>query len=123
MIYIRFVVGQDGEHHRELNGIFTELRILRDDGHLEPYESERLEEIFDWFNDNLPCPPYSSNRWGVNATSWFKESALVYIDRMWDFVAILEEHGVPVRMLRSRYPGIVLYEDDFQVVVEEYEHL
>ena len=30
--FIRFVVGADDQHHRELTGIVTEVRFLRDDG-------------------------------------------------------------------------------------------
>ncbi len=29
-VFVRFVVGSDGEHHRELTGIVTEARFLRD---------------------------------------------------------------------------------------------
>lgn len=39
-MFIRFVVGAEGEHHRLLTGIFTEARILRDENKLEPYEEE-----------------------------------------------------------------------------------
>src|SRR5439155_604548 len=31
-VFIRFVVGSDGEHHRELTGIVTEARFLREEG-------------------------------------------------------------------------------------------
>jgi len=40
-----------------------------------------------------------------------------------DLVALLEEHGVPVRMLRSSNPGRVVYEDEYQIVVEEWNRL
>ena len=42
---------------------------------------------------------------------------------MWERVALLEEHGCPVRLLRSKNPGGVLYQDDFQVVMEEWKRL
>ena len=54
---------------------------------------------------------------------WFKHDAQDAISRMWDLVALLHTHGQPVRMLRSRNPGRILYEDDFQVVVAEWKHL
>jgi len=40
---------------------------------------------------------------------------------MWDLVAILREHGAPVRILRSQTPGKILYEDEYQVVVLEWK--
>ena len=38
---------------------------------------------------------------------------------MWDLVAILENHEVPVRLLRPRNPGKVAYEVEYQVLVDE----
>lgn len=39
---------------------------------------------------------------------------------MWEIVTLLKECGVPVRLLRSANPGKVVYEDDYQIVVEEW---
>ncbi|MFO0658234.1 MAG: hypothetical protein U0165_00145 [Polyangiaceae bacterium] len=122
-MFVRFVVGEDREHHTELTGVITEARALRDEGRLEPYEIELLEESYSWLNENLPCPPFAQRSWGRDCACWFKESAQSSIEKMWDIIAILREHGMPVRMLRSRHPGRVLYEDDFQVVVREFSHL
>jgi len=38
-------------------------------------------------------------------------------------VELLREHGLSVRLLRSRNPGKILYEDDYQVVVRDWKHL
>jgi hypothetical protein len=37
---------------------------------------------------------------------------------MWDLVAILEENDVSVRILKTDKPGMILYEDEFQVVAK-----
>jgi hypothetical protein len=42
---------------------------------------------------------------------------------MWELAALLREHGVPVRMLRSANPGKIVYQDAFQIVVEEWKKL
>jgi hypothetical protein len=42
---------------------------------------------------------------------------------MWDIASLLREHGIPIRMLRSAHPGKILYEDSFQIVVEEWRKL
>jgi hypothetical protein len=122
-MFLRFVVGGDGEHHRELTGIVTEARLLRDQGHLSAAEDARLEETYDWFNHNLPVPPFSTQSWPRDVVAWFKDDARDAIHRMWDLVALLEEHGRPVRLLRSKHPGRLVYEDDFQIVVEEWKRL
>ena len=121
-MFVRFVVGSDGEHHRELTGIVTEARFLREDGRLTAEESAQLEESYRWLNDNLPVPPFSTD-WPRDAVAWFRDDAHDAIARMWDLVALLKEHGQVVRFLRSKNPGRVLYEDDFQVVVEEWKNL
>lgn len=122
-MFIRFVVGSDGEHHRHLTGLITEARLLRDSDRLEPHESSWLEETYAWFNANLPCPPFSSRDWPKDAVSWFKDDAGEPIRRMWELAQLLREHNISVRMLRSASPGKVLYEDAYQIVVEEWKHL
>ena len=106
-----------------LTVLVTEARLLRDRGYLAVHEAERLESIYGWFNRNLPCPPFSSSGWTRDAVSWFKDSAKESITRMRELSVLLESHGRLVRTLRSKNPGKVLYEDDFQVVVEEWKHL
>ena len=122
-MFLRFVVGGDDEHHWLLTGIITEARLLRDRGSLAPHEAEQLEAIYEWFNGNLPCPPFSSAGWSREAVTWFKDSAKESIKRMRQLSVLLESHGLLVRTLRSKNPGKVLYEDDHQVVVEEWKSL
>jgi hypothetical protein len=122
-MYIRFVVGSDGEDHRRLTGIITEARLLRDDGKLEQHQVIWLEETYEWLNEQLPCPPFSTSGWGREAVSWFRDDAKLPIRKMWEIVTLLREHGIAVRVLESRNPGKILYEDDYQIVVKEWNHL
>lgn len=122
-MFIRFVVGGDEEDHRQLSGLVTETRILRDKGELTITEEEQLEAIYAWFNANLPCPPFSSAGWSRDSVAWFKDSATESIQQMRSLAALLIQHDAAVRMLRSRNPGKVLYEDPFQIVVEEWKSL
>ena len=121
-MFVRFVVGTAAENVAWLTGVITEARLLRDRGELHSYESERLEEIFDWLNEHLPCPPFGeklrSGEWTRDAVTWFRPEAKGPIGRMWDIVAILQEHGVSIRMVTSERPGKIVYEDDYQVVAE-----
>jgi hypothetical protein len=121
--YIRFVVGGDDENHRMLTGIVAEARFLRDRGELSYEEEQRLEAVYVWLNSNLPCPPFFSSGWSRGAVSWFKDSASEPISKFRVLAALLEHHNRGVRMLRSHNPGKVLYEDQFQIVVEEWKKL
>ena len=122
MTYVRFVVGDPAENAFWMTGAITSARILRDEGKLESYEADRVEQIFEWFNMHLPCPPFKAKResgeWSADAVAWFKDSAREPIRQMWEIVAILKEHGVSVRFFRSEAPGEIVYSDDFQVVAE-----
>ena len=122
-MFLRFVVGSDGEDHRQLTGLFAEARLLRDRGALTTYEAELLQSTYDWFNEHLPRPPFRSAGWSREAVSWFKDSALTPIHQMRTLAALLESHDMPVRVLRSKHPGKVLYEDEYQVVVQEWKQL
>ena len=121
-MFVRFVVGTSAENPAWLTGVITEARILRDQGELHNYEESLLEEVFEWFNSNLPCPPFKEKlqrgEWTPDAVSWFRSEAKESIGRIWDIIALLKEHGVPVRLVSTAKPGEIVYADDFQVVAE-----
>ena len=121
-MFVRFVVGTDAENAAWLTGVVTVARILRDDGEFYTYESELLEAVFDWLNEHLPCPPFEaklrSGEWTADAVSWFRAGAREPLGRLWDIVAILREHGVPVRLIKTERPGKIVYADEYQVVAE-----
>ncbi|MGC3968498.1 MAG: hypothetical protein QM775_14305 [Pirellulales bacterium] len=122
-MFVRFVVGEEGEDHRQLTGVVTEARLLREKGVLEPYQEDWLAETYAWLNDNLPCPPFSTSDWPRDVVAWFKDDAGESISKMWGLVSLLREHNSPVRVLRSKNPGKVFYEDEYQIVVEEWRAL
>ena len=117
-MYLRFIAGAELESPTKQDGLFTEVEYLRKSSKLESYQIEYVKEIFKYFNDNLPVPPFSSKRWPTNAVSWFKDSAEEYISRMWDLVSILRENDINVKVLKTEKPGMILYEDDFQIVAK-----
>jgi hypothetical protein len=122
VIFLRFVVGTQRENGFWLTGVIASAGIIRDKDQLYRYESELLDGVFAWFNANLPCPPFreklESGEWTPNAVCWFHPEAKEPIRRVWDIVAILREHRVPVRMLATARPGEIVYSDEFQVVAE-----
>jgi hypothetical protein len=122
-LFIRFVVGGEGDHHRSLTGIIREARLLRDRGDLDQNQVSWLEDAYAWFNANLPVPPFSSSNWPRDTVTWFRDDASEPIKRMWEITSLLKDHGIPVRLLRSPNPGKILYEDTYQVVVEEWKNL
>jgi len=121
-MFLRFVTGEvDGESHQAL-GVFQAAYRLRDAGLLSDDEEDHLEEIREWFNENLEKPtrftsakpPYYRKR--QNGISWFKDSAHEHIRWIREMVALLKRHDVSVRMIKSSRPGYIVYEDEHQVV-------
>jgi hypothetical protein len=121
-MYVRFVVGTDAENAFWLTGVLTSARIVRDEGELYAYEEDLLNTVYGWFDEHLPCPPFAemlrSGEWTRDAVSWFRANAGEPLSRVWDVIAILREHGTPVRMVTSNSPGQIVYSDRFQIVAE-----
>jgi hypothetical protein len=119
-MYLRFVAGGDSEDGRWLTGVITTARVLMDECRLEPHQVELVNATYDWLNEHVPCPPFKHNReskkWSADAVAWFLPEATEAIKHMWDLVAVLKDHGVPVRVLRTTHPGMIVYRDEYQVV-------
>jgi hypothetical protein len=114
--YLRFIVDSPARSGFQPCGLFTAARRLQDEHRLAPHEASWLKEIYDWFNDELPCPPFSQAKLPPDSVCWYRASARRFIERMWDLAALVIEHGEPMRMLKTRQPGAILYADEYQVV-------
>jgi hypothetical protein len=125
-MYLRFVVDDiHRESGREL-GVFHAVGNLRRWGRLSRDEEGRHDVIRKWFNENLEKPrrftaakpPFHAKQ--ARAISWFKDSAHEHISRVRELVAILEHHGISVRMLKTDRVGYIVYEDEYQIVAEPF---
>jgi hypothetical protein len=121
-MYLRFVVPEiDRDSGYEI-GVFQALWKLRDQSKFSQHEEEEHDSIRAWFNVNLERPTRCTAskpphyRKPNKAISWFKDSAQLHLAKIRALTAILENHDVAVRMIRSERVGYVVYEDEFQVV-------
>jgi hypothetical protein len=123
-VYVRFVVADIDEDSGQELGVINAVGNLRARGELYQHEEAQHDRIREWFNMNLERPtrftaskpPYYRKQ--SRAISWFKDNAQDHIDHIWDLVAILRQHGISVRMLKTDRVGYVVYEDDYQIVAE-----
>ena len=53
-------------------------------------------------------------------TAGFKDSARDIMAKVWEVVHVPEMHGIHVEVIRSEKPGYIIYEDEYQVVVEPF---
>jgi len=125
-MYVRFVVPKIDEDSERRVGVFHAVWDLRDRGLLYPHEEEQHDELRYWFSWWLKRPtrftaakpPYWRKK--SRAICWFRDSAQTHISQAWRLVAILQDHGVPVQVLKTKRVGYVVYEDEYQVVAAPY---
>lgn len=119
-MFIRFVIGSRDEDSGRRQGLFQAGDELRASGRMSHSDEQRLDELQQWFRENLPVP----NRFAVSskphrkaqAISWFRDTATDQIAQMREYQRLLETYGFDVQMLREKRPGYVVYEDQHQVV-------
>lgn len=118
-MYIRFIVQYENDYEEMRTGVFRAANYLRKSDFIDYYDKLRLDRVWVWFNDYLDAPDrfnHSRNRNAPNISlSWFKDTSTEHIARMYEMVSILEQYGMPVKKIRRHNPGLVVYEDDYQV--------
>lgn len=80
---------------------------------------KEFREHIQWLRSQTPVPPksaYVDTRSRFPKT-WYKPEAKEHIRRAWLLADIMSRNGLRVRPRWSREPGIILFEDDVQVVV------
>jgi len=122
--FIRFIVRSDHSSRTRCTGVVASLRILGEAGRLPDYQVEYSKELFERINEGLPCPPFDGSNWSSDCVSWFKdtEPAQEWISVFRDLIAILEDSDVEVGTLITGKPGMIVYEDEFQVVAKSKEY-
>jgi hypothetical protein len=114
-MFLRFTIHREDSETGFAQGIFGAAYDLRDSGELEPHEIEWVDEILDWFKRHLPVPN-RFRRKGSHGLCWFKAEAGEPLRRIWELVAFLEYREIPVRLHKTRDPGLRVYRDAHQVV-------
>ena len=122
-MYLRYLASfYNEELEKEDVGFFKAAEYLKDHGILSIEDRKDLEELIYWFDHELPIPDYyqaeKNRQTAKSATSWFKDTADVYIKKMNQLVKILETYNVQVeRINSSKIPGKQIYEDEYQITV------
>jgi len=118
-IYVRFVTNRIDGSSLKRQGVFQAAADLIDSKLLPDDEAKELKELERWFDKNLRKPDrFARSRRShpaPKAISWFKSSAMEYVERMHAMCRILNEHGVQTEMITSQRPGYVVFQDEFQI--------
>lgn len=117
-VLVRFTTLARDPDSGHTSGILVAAHTLRDEGDISVEEHAELRQALAWFTEHLPIPKVLVDIEHRRAISWFKPTASQAIGKMWGLKLVLEAHGHLVTVLHTQDPGIVVYEDDWQVVAK-----
>lgn len=121
MMYIRFESFRKIETSRSRLGIFQAALELKDSGELRLYDEEVLEENLQWLNTHLKSPKCLSEDHNFRAVCWFHFRAKKPIEKVRAIVEVLKEYGVHIQTVKTKDPGIIIYEDGWQVAAKPHK--
>ena len=106
-MFLRFVFAEAEPRTRRRLGILWNTSCRK---------GGELDQIFDWLKIHLPVPPkraFSDDR----GLCWFKTEAHPCVDHVPDIARFLvSRRRKRIWQIYSRNPGLITYEDDYQVV-------
>ncbi len=118
-MYMRFVTPLIHPRSRVESGFFRASWYVHRNGS-PAWIRHELDEQFTWFNRHLPLPGrvarHFKRRNGIWGICWFNPQAGEAISRARYCAWLLEEAGLPVRVIRSRCDREVIWRDADQIV-------
>ncbi len=115
--YMRIQGREIAKNTEYANGVFGIFRDLERGEVLSEEDYDLYVEIVEFFINNLPFPPMCNNQEKV--VCFFKtESADEMMKYMKPLVWLLERYHHPYDIVLTNFPGEIVYEDEYQVVVE-----
>ena len=120
--YVRIQGKELAANTKYAKGIFSMCWQLVQDNTMDEEDAGLFKEIDSWFADKLPFPPQCKNQEKV--ICYFKtentEEMMRYIrPALW----LLEKYNHPYYVVYTNFPGEIVYEDEYQVVVKVDEHI
>jgi len=117
-MYLRFSTKQLDPESSRNTGILVAAHTLRDEGDISVQQHNELRKVLLWFNENLQVPKLLNDVEHRRAISWFKPEAKEAINKMWQLVDVLKSHGIETEVLKTKDPGVVVYEDEWQLIAK-----
>ena len=103
-------------------GIFSMLHQMVTNGVMEQEDADLFHEIDAWFSDELPYPPQCKSQEKV--ICYFKmENSEMMMKMIKPLMWLLERYEHPYYVVYTNFPGEIVYEDDFQIVVKVDENV
>ena len=120
--HVRFVCFQSIGRQRSRLGLFKAIDDAVESEHAPGWAIAEARSLSAWLNANLAVPKAFSTGghkgFGQPGLSWFKPVATEHISRMHRLEVALEECGIHVEVLTTLDPGLIIWQDQFQIVAE-----
>lgn len=94
----------------------SDLRIARK---MRRADRRAAVELLDWFNLHLPQPPAEAYQppHDRRVATWSRYDQREHVDRGFVLATLVSRHLVRMQQARTRRPGPIVFQDDWQVVV------
>ena len=103
-------------------GIFSMLNQMVTDGKMDEEDVGLFKEIDSWFAEELPWPPQCQRQEKV--ICYFKtENTQMMMKMINPLLWLLERYRHPYYVIYTNFPGEIVYEDDYQIVVKVDENV
>lgn len=117
--FVRFVVCEPDPVTGVYIGFFKTAYAMRLEAYASVHDADQLNALLNWLDDNLDVATRfakSKNRHAHGkALSWVKPSASDHIQKSQELMTLLESYSVRSEMLTTATPGVIVYEDEWQV--------
>ena len=117
-MYLRFVCGARHPHAAAELGIY-QARMLVDWTQHPDWMKREFDRAFEWCRCLAVPKIYTGkrrHRHAARTLCWLKPEADWVIGEFRYSAWLMTEAGLPVREVRTRRPGVILWEDDDQIV-------
>ena len=120
MKYVRFqgLTPVLGTSNRQ--GIFQLAYRLKNSPETSHYDDTELRRSLTWLEMHLNAPKILNLPQHQRAICWFKESAAEPLNRIWNLKYLLETYGFWIDMIKTRKPGVIIYQDGWQVAAKPF---
>ena len=120
--YVRIQVRYSGKTGKPV-GIFGACHHVVKNSYYTFNTTEDEKNLFlnveNWFNENLPNPPFYNEGNPNKYITWFKTKNTKHmIEKLIPLMKLLEKYNVEYDIVYTNFVGNIIYEDDFQVAVE-----
>jgi len=99
--YVRLQSDRISTRTGKPQGFFAAAHFLKQGNALSESERSEIAEIEEWFEANIPDPPFYKEGNEIRAITWFKAESSDAIDKARAVVRILLQHGIKMAEVYS----------------------